>query len=423
MKLEEIRTLEDVQAFLEGTQAVVFEVIDSKAVRYRWIERVLIRFNYSKLSKKQRGLVIRLLMKVSGYSRQQVARLVKCHRTKGRVSCGRVGGVRFARRYTEQDIALLVETDRLHDVPNGLAVKKIFERAWVEYGDERFRRLATISVSHIYNLRKSASYQRQRTWRAKTQSRQIDIGTRKRPQPDGKPGYLRVDTVHQGDQDGRKGLYHINAVDQVTQFECVVSVEKITERHLIPALQMLIDGFPFEILGFHTDNGSEYINYKVAELLNKLHIEFTKSRTRHSNDNALVECKNGHVIRKLLGHAHIPQDCAGAVNEFNRSCLFVYVNYHRPCLFAKREVDERGRQKKLYPYERVQTPYEKLKSLPEAWQYLKPGVSFEQLDALAANGAAGEVGTAPRSDDPIPAVRSRRADRSSCASVDTEAQC
>ncbi len=225
---------------------------------------------------------------------------------------------------------------------------------------------------------------RQRTWHSKTQSRQIDIGQRQRPQPDGKPGYLRVDTVHQGAHDGRKGLYHSNAVDQVTQYECVVSVEKITERHLIPALQILFDSIPFQICGFHCDNGTEYINYQVAQLLNKLHIELTKSRARRSNDNALVECKNGHVIRKLLGHAHIPPDCASVVNDFNRHHLFAYVNYHRPCLFAQRSVDARGRQTKRYPYELVQTPYEKFKSLPDAKRYLKPGVSFAHLDALAA---------------------------------------
>ncbi len=80
MNLEELRTLEDVEAFLEVTQAVVFEVAQTKAVRYRWIERILIRFSYSKRSKKQRGWVIRLLMKVSGYSRQQVTRLIQRYR-------------------------------------------------------------------------------------------------------------------------------------------------------------------------------------------------------------------------------------------------------------------------------------------------------------------------------------------------------
>ena len=137
----------------------------------------------------------------------------------------------------------------------------------------------------------------------------IDIERRK-PCPYGQPGYLRIDSVHQGVLDGRKGLYHINAVDAVTQMEVAACVEKISERFLIPALEQMFEFLPFVILGFHSDNGSEYVNKTVAKLLKKLHVEFTKSRARHSNDNALVECKNGHVIRKQFGHAHIPQHYA-----------------------------------------------------------------------------------------------------------------
>ena len=80
MKLVDLGTLEDVETFLEGTQALVSEVAQTQAVRYRWIERILIRFSYSKRSTKQRGWVIRLLVKVSGYSRQQVTRLIQRHR-------------------------------------------------------------------------------------------------------------------------------------------------------------------------------------------------------------------------------------------------------------------------------------------------------------------------------------------------------
>ncbi len=156
MTLEQIKTLEDVQAFLEGTQAVVFEVADTKAARYRWIQRMLIRFDYAKLSKSARGLVIRFLMKVSGYSRQQITRLIKHYRDTGRVRCHGGGGNRFVRRYTDADIQLLVDTDRLHDVPNGVAVKKLFERAVTVYGDPRYERLAGISVSHLYNLSRSS---------------------------------------------------------------------------------------------------------------------------------------------------------------------------------------------------------------------------------------------------------------------------
>ena len=127
-----------------------------------------------------------------------------------------------------------------------------------------------------------------------------------------------MDTVHQGDLDGKKGVYHLNAVDEVTQFEIVCSVEKISERYLIPVLSALLEQFPFVILGFHADNGSEYINRHVAQLLNKLLIGLTKSRARQTNDNALVESKNGAIVRKHLGYGHIPQRFAPLINAFNR---------------------------------------------------------------------------------------------------------
>ena len=97
----------------------------------------------------------------------------------------------------------------------------------------------------------------------------IPIGERRSPSPGNQPGYLRVDSVHQGDQDGVKGVYHINAVDCVTQYEGVASCERISEAFLIPVLEALLDSFPCVIKGFNVDNGSEYINRHVAKLLNK----------------------------------------------------------------------------------------------------------------------------------------------------------
>ncbi len=172
-------------------------------------------------------------------------------------------------------------------------------------------------------------------------------------------------------------------VDEVTQFQLVAAVPRLGERHLLPALESLLEACPFTILGFHADNGSEYVNHRVAALLNKLLVEFTKSRPHRSNDNALVESKNGSVVRKHLGHAHIPASGAPAVNAFLRDHLWPYLNYHRPCFFPVTEIDAKGRQRKRYRYEHLMTPYDKLKSLPNAGSYLKPGVSWERLDALA----------------------------------------
>jgi hypothetical protein len=181
------------------------------------------------------------------------------------------------------------------------------------------------------------------------------------------PDYLRVDSIHQGDLDGIKGVYHINAVDCVTQYEGVATCEKISEAFLIPVLEALLLSFPFVIRDFHSDNGSEYINKCVAKLLNKLLIEEqTKSRSRHSNDNAQAESKNAAIVRKHLGYSHIPQCFAAPVNAFCRDYINPYINFHRPCLFAETITDAKGRQRKHYPYKLMMTPYEKLKSPPEA---------------------------------------------------------
>jgi transposase InsO family protein len=143
----------------------------------------------------------------------------------------------------------------------------------------------------------------------------------------------------------------------VTQFEVVCTVEKISEHYLMLVIEQVLDCFPFVIKGFHSDNGLEYINYKVAALLQKLLIEFTKSRSRQSNDNALIESKNGFVVRKLFGYAHIPQCWASLINEFNHQTLFPYINYHRPCYFPKTITECKGKDKKLTHYECMMMPY------------------------------------------------------------------
>ena len=160
----------------------------------------------------------------------------------------------------------------------------------------------------------------------RTRPTTVGIGERRRPDPGGKPGFVRVDTVHQGDRDREKGVYDINLIDEVTQFEHVGAVAAISEAFLLPVLEEMLVTLPFVVLGFHADNGSEYINHRVAALLNKLHIpDFTKSRARRSNDNALVEGKNASVVRKWLGHDHIPQRFAPQVNAFAQGVLTPYL--------------------------------------------------------------------------------------------------
>ena len=316
-----LQTLDQVREFLAGSEQVDLQP-QTRADSYALVAKTVRRFDYALRGKADKGLLRRFLAKVAGLSRAQITRLLQQHRTTGEIADRRDTPRRpFPRRYSNADIGLLAELDVLHGTLSGPATRKLCARAFHLFGDRRFERLAGISNGHLYNLRHTTSYQRRRgTTPLPTRPVQVVIGERRRPQPFGQPGWVRVDTVHQGDLDGIKGLYHVNLVDEVTQFQCIGSVEHIHAACLAPVLDALLRAFPFTLHGFHADNGSEFINREVAALLQGLHIDaFTKSRARRSTDNALVESKNGSVIRKQLGHGHIPSRCAAQVNAFTQS--------------------------------------------------------------------------------------------------------
>ena len=113
----------------------------------------------------------------------------------------------------------------------------------------------------------------------------MSIGERRKPEARGQPGYLRADTVPQGDTDSRQGIYHINAAGTVTQGQIVGCCATISEAHLEPVLEAILHQFPFRIRRFHRDNGWEFLNRQVEKLWNKMLVsEFTKSRAQRTTD-------------------------------------------------------------------------------------------------------------------------------------------
>lgn len=384
LQTQGLETLEQVRAFVVGNAPISFTLTDRVAA-HAWMGDTLRRFGYKSTSRTERGVLRHYLAKVTGLSRAQVTRCITQFLAQGRIADQRrAPAVPFVRRYRVEDIRLLAEMDTLHGTLSGTTTRKLCERAFAMHGDARFERLAAISNGHLYNLRHHQIYRAGRGSYDKTRPVKVNIGERRKPFPDGRPGYLRVDSVHQGDLEGIKGVYLINAVDEVTQFQVICAVEKISESFLLPVLAALMAAFPFVILGFHSDNGSEYINHQVAKLLEKLRIEQTKSRSRQTNDNALAESKNASTVRKHLGYSHIPQHFASQVNAFTTEVLSLYLNFHRPCHFPTEYADKKGRIRKRYRYEDMMTPYEKLRSLPKAQSHLKPEITLAKLDAIAA---------------------------------------
>jgi transposase InsO family protein len=381
-------SLEEIRKLLEASEGIRFAGV-KRAQVYDWIELVLCEQEYARQGKSSRGLLRRYIEKLTGMSRAQVTRLIGRYIASGRVVARGYRRHRFAARYTMADVELLASVDEAHETLSGPATRRILEREYRQYGKQEYARLASISVSHIYNLRRDRAYRQRRLNYVKTKPTGVTIAERRRPNPQGQPGYLRVDTVHQGDQNGAKGVFHINAVDEVTQWQIVAATERISEAWLQPVLIAMLEQFPFRILGFHSDNGSEFLNATVARLLGKLLIEQTKSRPRQSNDNALVETKNGAVIRKHIGYSHIRSQYAEPIQRFYKEHFNPYLNFHRPCAQAELVVDQKGRTRRIY--RRYQTPLETLLSLPRPAQYLRVGFTADALKQMAAASSDTEA--------------------------------
>jgi transposase InsO family protein len=393
MNDENIVSITQLKSFLNEVAVINFSINNlgnkNKQEMYDWVDTVMQKFRYFSLKKKERNIVIDYIVKITKRSRGQVKRLIKKKKKFGKIKLSPVGKNTFPVLYNTTDIARLIETDNAHGRLSGPATKRILEREYLVHGKIEYERIFHISIPHIYNIRKkSRQYKSNILFFSKTEAVKRNIGERRKPQTDGKPGYLRVDSVHQGDNDREKGVYYINLVDEITQWEIVGCVEGISEQFLTPLLEELLLRFPFIILGFHSDNGSEYINYTVARLLTKMMIEQTKSRSRRTNDNALVESKNGAVIRKHMGYVYIQKKHAREINCFFRDYMDEYLNFHRPCGFATDTINQKGKIKKKYDV--YMTPFERLVSLPNFEQYLKPEVSASSLFPLSKKQSDNE---------------------------------
>ena len=382
---ENIHTIDQLHTFLQTAE--VFELIlsCSHAERAEWIYSRLARFRYQLLRKKEKGVVLAYLKRVTGLSDKQIDRHIAAYKKRKKL-CGRYKRHSFEATFTLSDAELLAATDDLHAGDhgrlNGGAIQKIC-RKQLRCGDVQYEHLAKASIATIYRLRQTKRYKEQCQSISKTKKSDVSIGVRMKPDPKGRPGCLRADTVHQGEYEGHKGVYHVNFVDELLQWEVPIAVEEISMGCMKDAVEEGLDLFPFSIWQFHSDPGGEYINEKVHGCLNKMTILQSKSRPGKCTDNALIESKNGAIIRKHMGYSHIPQPFAARINVLYREHFIPYLNFHRPCWFPTIEIDAKGKRKRTYKAKDIMTPYEKFLSLDKPEQYLRPGWTLERLEKMA----------------------------------------
>ncbi|PIR43388.1 integrase [candidate division WWE3 bacterium CG10_big_fil_rev_8_21_14_0_10_32_10] len=382
MNDSQINTIEDIKKFINSSTKVDFKRLSAKG-SYPWVENVLVKYEYAFLTKVDKGVVKEYIKKATGYSRSQVTRLVTCYIKTGHVKIrASVKKHKFKKKYTNHDIDLVAQVASLHNNPNGMALKALLHRAYEVFGDIRFKTIMNISVSYLYVIMKTTTFIKTAGSFEKTKPAVVNIGERRKPNPCGKPGYLRVDSIHQGDLYGVKGVYHIDIVDEVTQWQFVVAVPEINQKCIAEVLKQLMDMYPFVIHEIHSDNGSEYINHLVSKTLTNLLIKMTKNRARHANDNAQCESKH-NVVRNWIGYIFIDKGEYEKLNTFYIK-FDEYLNYHRCCLFSEDVEDKKkkGKIAKRYYQKNCMTPYTKLKSVPNWQQYLKEGITAKRLELV-----------------------------------------
>jgi len=375
-----ITSIAQIQDFLKASQKIPFSLEDASIEKkYEFIDEILKKFLYVKLPKKDKKIILMYLQKVTGYKKERLYQLI-ARAEKGSLKRSLYKRIKPHKIYTTMDLKLLEKTDEAHLRLSEDATKEILRREYEVFHNQNYQTISRISHSHISNLRHAPDYRN--FWINHTKARQIPIGITRPPENFGKPGSIRIDSVSQ------KDVYHINSVDEITQWEVVFCVPQLSESCMIPALWEIFSQYPFHIFNFHSDRGKETINYLVAELLQRLLIKQTKNRSYHSGDNALAETKNGSIIRKNMGWEHINQSMCDPINEYYKNFFNPYLNFHRPCGFPTIQTDGKGKKRKVYNV--YQVPYDALKQILGADKFLREGQTFEKLDIIAYSHSDNE---------------------------------
>lgn len=365
---------------LESSEMIEFNFSSSKE-RIEWVKQFLDRVRYKQIkTKKDKGVVIEILRNVTHSSERSIFNWLRNYK-RGKLKAKIYKRHTFAKKYNLEDILLLVEVDEATERISASSLKKLFEREYKVFKKEEFVRLASISRAHINNLRNSPTYKSRALHFERTHSNHAAFLPIGKMDAKGIPGYLRVDVVHSGIHNEMKGLYFINIIDDVLQTEYIYTVPVISERYMVVVLEYLIVSFWTNIIAFHSDGGSEFNNSVVVRLLNELLIkEYNRSRPYHSNDNALIEMKNGYIIRKHFGFGYIPKEYTDKFNIYLDTFFNQYLNFHRSCGYLTGiHKSKKGRTIREYGY--YNTPYELFKQKYPT--YLKDGLTIAQLDIIA----------------------------------------
>ena len=196
------------------------------------------------------------------------------------------------------------------------------------------------------------------------------------PWKDKPPGYGQIDTVvHCGNSLVGDLVYSVDYTDVSTLWVSFSAQWNKGYHTTKESLKKIKTKVPFPILGMHPDTGSEFINWGLKGWCDQEKIELTRSRPNHKNDNAYVEQKNGHVIRRFLGYSRLDQrEVVEFINEMY-DLLEIYLNHFVPSkkLIEKVRVGAKYKRK----YEKAKTAYKRVLEHKNISQEIKDKLTLE----------------------------------------------
>ena len=345
------------------------------------MERTLRHLDYPQLGRQTKDWSKQYLSRLTGLCRAQLTRLIGSYAAKGSVTVAPYQRRKFPAHYTEADIRLLAYVDQAHGTLSGPATRRILQREYREYHIQAYQRLAQISSAQIYRFRKTAEYRKRHTTYQPTRPTPIPIGERRKPDPHGRPGYLRIDTVHQ-ETEMRQGVVSHQRRGSSHAMQVVGATPHISEAWLLPVLEAMLEQFPFRIPAAFIPTMQ-----RVHQLSSFRFIEQTPDRADQVAATSFRRQRLGGVQERVgdsqtSGWTHIASRHADAVNQFHRQHLNPYLNFHRPCGIAELRTLARGKIKRVY--RQWDTPWDILRSLPDWETSLRAEVDATALQLQAS---------------------------------------
>lgn len=236
-------SMEELQFFLNSSDSLKFHG-HSRTETYAWIEKTLRQYKYLACPRAEKGLLRQYLQKMTGLCPAQLTRLIDQFRRTRQVRLHPYQRHRFPTKFTLDDQLLLAEVDNAHERLSGPATQAILKREYELFGHQECERLSTIPVSHLYRLRQSSFYRNHTRTVHKTKPTTARCGERRRSDPQGQPGYLRVAPSIKGIEMVRKESTTSTQSMRSTQWEIVGCVSLISERYLVPVLEDLLTDVP-----------------------------------------------------------------------------------------------------------------------------------------------------------------------------------